>query len=499
MAMQLFTVPLPENPFFTGREEVLSELKKTLDRNGIAVLTGLGGMGKTQTAAHYAYQHRRHYPWVLWVRAESADTLFADLSQLAGRLALPEREAKEQSVIVEAMKRWLDEHEGWLLILDHVEDLSVVRDLARKANANGRHVLVTTQTQALGAIGRQKLLPMGQEQGAALLLRRANRLAADAPLSNADAGETALAREISREVGGLPLALDQAGAYLEETGCGLQDYLTLLRPRFEELAERRGGLDPDHLSVAATFLTSFEKLATQNAAAAELLKAAAFLPPDAIPEEIFTEGASEFGPVLQEAASDTLKWNDAIGAALEFSLLERNPAEKLLAVHRMVQAVAKSRMSVEERAQWAEQVVRAVNVAFPYIDWDKREGLIHSAQVSSALVDEYRLSLPAASRLLTQAGHYLYERARYAEAEPLMRRAVAIDERLYGPDHPEVAADLSNLASLLYSTNRLVEAEPLMRRVVEIFEKAYGPDYPTVATSLNHRSEEHTSELQSLR
>src|ERR1039458_7132083 len=91
MAMQLFTVPLPENPFFTGREEVLSELKKTLDRNGIAVLTGLGGMGKTQTAAHYAYQHRRHYPWVLWVRAESADTLFADLSQLAGRLALPDR------------------------------------------------------------------------------------------------------------------------------------------------------------------------------------------------------------------------------------------------------------------------------------------------------------------------------------------------------------------------------------------------------------------------
>ena len=119
---QLFTVPLPANPFFTGREEVLDELKKTLEKSGIAALTGLGGMGKTQTAAQYAHHHRQHYPWVLWVRAESADTLFADLSQLAGRLALPEREAKEQSVIVEAVLRWLDEQERWLLVLDNMED-----------------------------------------------------------------------------------------------------------------------------------------------------------------------------------------------------------------------------------------------------------------------------------------------------------------------------------------------------------------------------------------
>ena len=150
---QLFTVPFPPNPFFTGREEVLDELKKTLDRSGIAALTGLGGMGKTQTAAQYAHHHRQDYSWVLWVRAESQETLFADLAQLAGRLALPERGAKEQSVIVEAMKRWLEEQERWLLVLDNVEDYGVVRDLARKASANGHHVVITTQSQALGRSG----------------------------------------------------------------------------------------------------------------------------------------------------------------------------------------------------------------------------------------------------------------------------------------------------------------------------------------------------------
>ena len=102
---------------------------------------------------------------------------------------------------------------------------------------------------------------MDSEQGALLLLRRANRLGADAPLSAADAKEAAVARDISEEVGGLPLALDQAGAYIEETSGSLEDYHALLRQQFKDLAERRGGLDSDHLSVAATFLTSFDKLA----------------------------------------------------------------------------------------------------------------------------------------------------------------------------------------------------------------------------------------------
>jgi tetratricopeptide (TPR) repeat protein len=520
---QVFTVPLPENPFFTGREEVLEELKKTLDERGIAALTGLGGMGKTQTAAQYAHHHRKDYETVLWVRAESQETLFGDMAQLAGRLELPERKAKEQSVLVEAVQLWFEEHEGWLLVLDNVEDYSVVRDLARKASANGHHVVITTQSQALGQIRRQRLSPMNRDLGAVLLLRRANRIRGLKParndkkgglngtpegvpfqsilgtapsaqepkegLSAVDPKDAALAREISQEVGGLPLALDQAGAYLEETGCGLGDYLTLLRQRAKELLARRGGLDSDHLSVAATYLTSLGKLAKRNPAAEELLQACAFLVPDAIPEEIFTAGAANFGPVLGAAASDPIKWDEAIAAAFKFSLLERNPAQKLLAVHRMVQAVAKSGMSDEERSQWAEQVVRAVNAAFPKVEfevWGNCERLVPSAQVCSALVDEYSLSISEATRLLNETGYYLHERARYAEAEPLYRRALAIDESSYGPCHPEVAIGLNNLAVLLKVTDRLGEAEPLYRRVLLIDEKALGPDHPDMADDLSN-------------
>ena len=75
---------------------------------------------------------------------------------------------------------------------------------------------------------------------------------------------------------------------------------------------------------------------------------------------------------------------------------------------------------------------------------------------------------------------------RLAEAEPLDRRALAIDEQSYGPDHPDVAIRLNNLAQLLQATNRLAEAEPLMRRALAIDEQSYGPDHPNVATDLNN-------------
>jgi tetratricopeptide (TPR) repeat protein len=487
---QLFTVAFPENPFFTGREEILEGVKATLENSGIAALTGMGGVGKTQTAAQYAYRHREDYPAVLWLRAESLDTLFSDLSQLAARLELPEREAKEQSVSLDAVKRWLDEQERWLLVLDNVEDYGIVRDLTRKADAaKGHHIIVTTQTQAMGAVGKQRLFPMERDQGALLLLRRAQRLTGDNPLSSVGSQEAALAREIADEVGGLPLALDQAGAYIEETACGLADYLKVLRERSQALLDRRGGLDSDHRSVAKTFLMSFEKLQKMNPAAAELLQAAAFLLPDAIPEEIFITGAAQFGPELSAAAADPLKWNDAIACALKFSLLERDPEKKLLAVHRMVQAVLKSRMTEEERKALAEQEMRAVNAAFPYPEfenWAQCERLVPSAQLCAALVDEHRLSSDEAARLLNAAGYYLRQRARNTEAEPLYQSSLSITQALHGPDHPEVAIRLNNLAALLQATNRLAEAEPLMRRALDIDERAYGSDHPDVAVDLNN-------------
>ncbi len=93
---------------------------------------------------------------------------------------------------------------------------------------------------------------------------------------------------------------------------------------------------------------------------------------------------------------------------------------------------------------------------------------------------------PNVARDLHNLAHLLEATNRMTEAEPLMRRALAIDERSFGPEHPDVARDLHNLARLLQATNRLAEAEPLMRRSLSIFEKSFGSNHPNVATSLNN-------------
>ena len=98
-------------------------------------------------------------------------------------------------------------------------------------------------------------------------------------------------------------------------------------------------------------------------------------------------------------------------------------------------------------------------------------------------IDEARFvaDRPKIATALGNLAALLYGTNRLPEAEPLMRRALAIDEASLGLDHPDVARDLNNLATLLYATNRLSEAEPLMRRHLAIlinFERKSGHPHP---------------------
>jgi tetratricopeptide (TPR) repeat protein len=92
---------------------------------------------------------------------------------------------------------------------------------------------------------------------------------------------------------------------------------------------------------------------------------------------------------------------------------------------------------------------------------------------------EYATALVTLARLLQETD-------RPTEAEPLLRGALAIDEKRFGPDDPIVAADLNNLGVLLLDSNRLPEAEPLLRRAFTINEKSLGSDDPGVAINLSN-------------
>ncbi len=292
----IWNVPFRRNPFFSGRDTVLHTLHQALTRQRTAVLTqvqtqaisGLGGIGKTQTAIEYAYRYRDEYRVVLWAKADSREALSSDFVAIAGVLQLPEKDAQDQSLTVNAIKQWLERSTDWLLILDNADDLPIAQQFLPTTGKG--HILLTTRARPMGKIAqRVELDTMEPEEGILLLLRRAGILSPDAPLAAASAVDRAQALQLVAALGGLPLALDQAGAYIEETGSALLRYLELYQTRRQALLKRRSKLPTDHPEpVATTWSLSFQQVEQANPAAAELLRFCAFLHPDAIPEELIS-------------------------------------------------------------------------------------------------------------------------------------------------------------------------------------------------------------------
>jgi tetratricopeptide (TPR) repeat protein len=451
-------------------------------------ISGLGGIGKTQAALEYAYRYRSEYNAVFWVRADSLTALISSLIELASVLELPERDAQDQEIIVEAVLHWLRLHPGWLLIYDNIDDLSIAEPLLPREGAG--HLVFTTRAQAFGFAQRLNIQKMEPEIGALLLLRRADRIAIEARLNMAKPDEQSIARAISQELDGLPLALDQAGAYIKEAPCSLPDYLTRYHTHRSNILRVRGSSDQDYpASVATTWSLSFDKVRQTNPVSVELLEFCAFTAPDAIPEEMIMAGASYLGPLLQPVISHPMLFDQSIATLLAYSLVTRNADNNVLGIHRLVQAILQDTLEEAQRRTWAERVTLAVNAAFPHAEygtWSQCERLLPHASLSARYIKEDRIMSEQTGRLLYETAFYLHNRARYTEAEPLYRQALHIQEQQLKPKHTDVASTLNGLALLYAELDKYAEAEPLYQRALRIREQESGPEHHDVVYPLNN-------------
>lgn len=493
----IWNVPYRQNLFFTGREEILTQLYSIFrdgNSSGLAVaMSGLGGIGKTQVAIEYAYRYREHYEAIFWVTASTRDALNADFMMLATLLSLPEQDEQDQSIIVRAVKRWLTTHKRWLLILDNVDKLEMVLDFL-PTPASG-DVLLTTRQHALGTFVQSiEIEKMGLDEGVMFLLRRTRELMPGASLGQVSKESHSRAAEIVTALEGLPLALDQAGAYIEETRCGLAQYLDLYGTRRKELLLRRGSFSMDHPdSVAATWSLSFQQVEQESLAAADLLRLFAFLN-EAIPEEIITLGAEELGPTLGQMTGDPLKLDKIIELLLHYSLVRRIPKAKSLSVHRLVQVVLRDGMGEATQRLWAERTIRAVNRAFPDISdlqiRDERQTrercqrILPHVQICTTYVDEYALAFPEVARLFNGAGIYLVTSGNYEQAEFLLRKTLALRQQLLEANHPEMAHVLNDLGALSVKQGKYSTAESLLQEALTIRKQQLGEKHLDVAQTL---------------
>jgi tetratricopeptide (TPR) repeat protein len=538
------------NAHFVGRITELRRLHETVARGKVGVLIavhGLGGMGKTALAIEYAHANAHEYGGGRWqVRCEGRDNLAAATATLATALHFEftddeklDSERQLQRVLVE-LHSLAKNHEPnrCLLLLDNVDQPKLLEpaQLQRLPATDWLHVIATTRLGETDLFGRHQdraFLPVDElPEADALDLIESFQPGGKFP-SEAERND---ALAIVRLLGRFTLAVEAAAVYLGQFAGDVTCSSFLARLKKEGLEGLEGaagqtteGLLHDEKSLTATLRPTLDRLDEPEKLA---LTYGALLPADhiALPwiRALVAMKFSEFGQDSEPGYPDP--WKSLLRRLFGLRLwqptnLTDADGQPLVArMHRLLQELMKndtSEITETEQALMAHIKAQANFLRDGWVQhehrwelgplagcawqWLEQEGDVGpwlASQVGLLLrklgnfTESERLHRRSIER--THADHpnyagYLHNLTqvltatnRLTEAEPLIRRALAIDEKRYGPDHPEVALDLNSLALLLKDTNRLAEAEPLLRRALTIDEKRHGPDHPHVAIDLNN-------------
>ncbi len=476
----VWNVPHIRNPNFTGRKDILSKLKLALTSGEPAAwkqaLTGMGGVGKTQLAVEYIYRHKPDYRVIWWIHSEEPAAMAASYASLADDLDLPEKGSIDQSGTVRAVKRWLERNSGWLLIFDNAHDQEAIRDYIPHGGAG--HIIITSHNPDWGSVAR--LLPVKKFDRADSIEFLCKRTGQD---------DQGAADALADELGDLPLALEQAGAYIEATGRSIFDYLKLFGEYQQKLLNRAKPTEEYPYTVATTWEISFEKVLKESPDGVDLLNLFAYLAPDNIPRELLAENADHLPEPLASVVVDPLLFDDAVAALRRYSLID--VSDESLSVHRLVQAVVRDRLGEGERKRWAETAVRLLSAVFPFDSDDVRtwhlcSRLLPHALAAAAHAEAREVAPEETSLILNQTGMYLRGRAEFAEAKAHYERGLALAEEVYGKDHPNVAIRVNNLGRVLQDLGDLPAAKDCFERALEIDEEVYGRDHPDVAIDVNN-------------
>ena len=505
---------IKHNSAFVGRVHELTELRNVLSRNKLGVVgarqgkaigpvavQGLGGMGKTELALAYAHAFAWDYPGGRWqIPCEYTSDLRLALGRLAGpmQFEFTEDEKKDLALQFERVLRELERRERSLLILDNVSDPHLLEpEYLDRLPRDGHVDLVATTRLAPTAIpgSAQDLTfiavdEMPEED--ALALMRSHQ--PEGRFASQD--EEIEARQIVQLLRGFTLAVETAAIYLgrhpEPHACRL--FRERLSPDLFHESEQ-AATDPTvavRHRVRSLDETLAFTLATLTPEAMHLLTFAALLPADQVAVPWLRVLGAERYPDFED--SEGMAFRRPMELLLGLRLFQPGEAvdpdgHLLIArMHRLVQELIRQKTGAEELAARQKAVDALVKVRDAALQkttvWIGARWELDPLTALASLWDG--TNHPDAAWLMGQAGLRWLDLAEWGQCEPLIRRALEIEERICGPDHPEVARALNDLAQVLQDTNRLAKAEPLMRRALAILVKSLGSEHPDVASALNN-------------
>ena len=444
-------LPVARNRLLFGRRELIQQIQSTLADVGLLTIYGLPGSGKTAVAAEIAHQH---VGLVCWVPAEDAASAVTALSELAERLGVPT--GLGESDLLAAVWQALPTDRPWLMVYDNAEAPESLRPFL-PTRVDGQ-VLVTSQNSAWSKLGpASRMEPLSDEASAQFILRRSGRGGEDPS-------------GLIQAIGGLPLALEQACSYIDETGMSLGQYLGIFRRRENELLGRGAPVEHPH-PVSTTWELAFASIRAESALAARILEAAAFLSAENVPFGVLA-------PVL--GYSDELTTADAFATLLRYSIVERR--ENSLRVHRLVQDLVRSWLPPDERTRVAELLARRLHnlvptgVARPEV-WPQWETL--APQVLALLRAGASCPVVPGSVLELVLPCYRYLRTRGSFDAAMVVLDAALE--LVGPeDHIHRGEFSAVRGDLLDSVGQLTEAERALQVALSEFDRSEVPAPPIV-------------------
>lgn len=488
----IFNVPRPRLASFTGHHDKLQDAHATLsqgqDAGTVQIFCGMGGVGKSTLAAEYAHRFgtRGRYGGVWWIDVTGG---------VADRLAELVRRAPPGLVVAEALpvpdqaraaREWLGTQEPpWLVIFDDARDPPSVRDWLPAGSA--RVIITSRWTDWSGLAQGTPISTWDVATTAEYLL--------------AATGRTSLedARHLAEKLDGLPLAADQAAAFLrDERTATFTDYADDLAELIDETSAE-GAFDSAERTVYGTLTRS---IAALDRAVQDLLCLIAWLSPDGVRLSTLTDAAREkpdlFPDPLSRALRDRYPMRKAVRPAERRALIATadTGSDVVLVTHRIVQTALRRWQRLNDRPGWDVRAANLVGTLFPYqlddtATWQRAASLVPQVL---ALAEAGPATDPAGAGrlgyLLSQAGAFRQFRGDVEGAIELMRPGAEFSRIAYGPDSRQYLISLSNLAVQLIETGDLEAAERDLNYVLDRERRADPPD-PSITATLNNLAAVH--------
>ncbi|MFE4258960.1 FxSxx-COOH system tetratricopeptide repeat protein, partial [Streptomyces sp. NPDC056883] len=468
---------LPYQPsLFVGRAEELERLDAVLSAPGPALVQavhGLGGIGKSTLAAHWAATRPHGCAPVRWITADSPAGVQQGLAGLTTALRPVLAKALPVEGLAEWGLQWLASHTGWLLILDNVNDPADVAPVIARA-PGGRFLITSRLATAWSDAATVVRLDVMDEADSLTLFTRITTAAGPRDLDGA--------ADLCTELGHLPLAIDQAAAYLAQNPLVTpSDYLHLLAQHPAAMYSHGAATTPAQRTIARIWDITLDQITARQPAAADLLRTLAWYAPENIPT------------TLANGSTDPPTRNQAIGLLTAYNMITVDPATSTLAVHRLVQALTRTPDTDDPYRtpshinQARERATSNLCKALPAALYDPttwptwRTLLPHIDALAEHTAPDTDTSTTAG--LLHMAGRFLTDQGLTARGIMHLQRAFAASERVLGEDHPDTLDSRNHLAHAYQAAGDLGRAIPLFEQTLVDRLRVLGEDDPATLGS----------------